>query len=427
MRLIDRFSTRSLPEPSGVSSWGTALATTYQAAGTIERILPTFEAYAAEGYAANGIVFSTILARLSLFAEAEFKWRGLTDKRLFGNQDLRILEEPWPGGTTGELLARMEQDVSLAGNAFIWRPPAEARLYRLRPDWVDIVRTEPVAWAGSDTSQIAGYLHYPQGRGVDIVEFLPVAEVAHWSPIPDPLSEFRGMSWLTPVVREINADRAMTAYQREFFANQATPNALIKYAQKLAPGSVEQISSRWDARYGGAEGWKTAVLDQGADFQVIGNTFESMTFTALQSAGENRIVAAGGVPAIVVGIQSGLDAATYANYQIAMRRFADVTMRPNWRSACAALSKLVKVPPGARLWYDTTDIGALREGEKDRADTMQVLAGAASTLLMAGYEADSITAALTAGDMTLLKHSGLLSVQLQPPGATVPPPAKGAA
>jgi phage portal protein BeeE len=158
--------------------------------------------------------------------------------------------------------------------------------------------------------------------------------------------------------------------------------------------------------------------------QVIGNTFESMTFTALQAAGENRIVAAGGVPAIVVGIQSGLDAATYANYAIAMRRFADVTMRPNWRSACAALTKLVNVPTGARLWYDTTDIGALREGEKDRADTMQVLAGAASTLLMAGYEATSITAALTAGDMTLLQHTGLLSVQLQPPGTTPPP--KGA-
>jgi hypothetical protein len=36
-------------------------------------------------------------------------------------------------------------------------------------------------------------------------------------------------------------------------------------------------------------------------------------------------------------------------------------------------------PDGCRLWYDTTDISALREGEKERADTMQVLAGAAST------------------------------------------------
>jgi hypothetical protein len=31
--------------------------------------------------------------------------------------------------------------------------------------------------------------------------------VAHWSPIPDPLANFRGMSWLTPVLREIDADQ----------------------------------------------------------------------------------------------------------------------------------------------------------------------------------------------------------------------------
>ena len=82
-----------------------------------------------------------------------------------------------------------------------------------------------------------------------------------------------------------------------------------------------------------------------------------------------------------------------------------------------ALSRLVDVPAGARLWYDTTDIAALREAEKDRADAAQVWASAASTLLTAGYTAESVTAALTASDLTLLQHTGMLSVQLQPPGS----------
>ena len=227
MRLIDRFSTRALPEP-GDAPWGMVLGQTYLA-GDAEQLLPTFISYATEGYAANGVVFSVILARLTLFSEAEFKFRDLTTKRLFGTPDLKILENPWPGGTTGELLARMEQDVSLAGNAFIWRPSDEARLYRLRPDWVDIIRTRKVGWAGSDSTEVAGYLHYPEGRTVGTTEFLTPDQVAHWSPIPDPLAEFRGMSWLSPVIREINADASMTAYQREFFNNGATPNSLIKY------------------------------------------------------------------------------------------------------------------------------------------------------------------------------------------------------
>lgn len=411
MRLLDRFgTTRSLPEPG--ASWGSGgvvLSTTFGSDDT-ERILPTFQAYSSQGYEANGIVFAVMLARISLFSEAQFKWRDLASKRLFGSPALTILEQPWPGGTTGELLARMEQDVSLAGNAFICREGD--RLTRWRPDWVDIV--------GGEDGDVVGYVYWCDGRGESEGDFYPVEQVAHWTPIPDPLSKWRGMSWLSPVVREINSDLAMTAYKRDFFDNSATPNALITYKQKLAAGATEKLAAQWANRYAGSDGWQTGVLDQGADFRVIGSTMDQIRFTDVQAAGENRIAAAAGVPAIIVGLKEGMDAATYSNYAQAMRRFADVTMRPNWRSACAALAKLVEVPPGARLWYDTTDIAALREGEKERADTMQVLSAAASTLLMAGYTADSITSALTAADLTLLQHTGLLSVQLQPPGTQLP-------
>jgi hypothetical protein len=38
----------------------------------------------------------------------------------------------------------------------------------------------------------------------------------------------------------------------------------------------------------------------------------------------------------------------------------------------------------------------------------------------AGFEADSVVQAVTAGDLTRLVHSGLFSVQLQPAGSTQP-------
>jgi len=407
LSLFDRLakSRRAIPETVIPGSWqgATVMAQTYNA-GATESILPTYGSYVTEGYQGNGIVFAVILARINLFSEAVFKFRDLKTKRLFGSPDLELLENPWPGGTTGELLARMEQDVSLAGNAFILRE--QDRLRRLRPDLVDIIRT-----ADGD---VAGYLFWSHGRARSEQEFYPVEDVAHWSPIPDPLSECRGMSWLTPIVREINGDLSMSEHKREFFANAATPNLLIKYEQKLEPGSFQMIQDRWQARHGGPDGWKTAILDQGADVKVIGSTLDQIKFADVQAAGENRIAAAGGVPSIIVGLKEGMQAATYSNYSTAMRRFADGTMRPNWRSACAALAKLVDVPAGATLWYDTTDISALREGEKERADTMAVLSTAASTLLMAGYTAESITSALTANDMTLLEHTGLISVQLLP-------------
>lgn len=411
MRLLDRLSSRTPSGLQALTPTQSAFLTTYRDGG-IERMLTNFGSYAENGYQGNGIVFAVILARLSLFSEARFRFRDLTTKRLFGNPDLSILENPWPGGTTGELLARMEQDASLAGNAFIRR--AGDRLERLRPDRVSLV----IVQLEDDDYEVVGYQYDRDGNGwSDAGEFYAADEVAHWSPIPDPLSMYRGMSWLTPVVREINSDIAMTKHKQAFFDNAATPNLLVKYQRKLNREQVDLISQQFSAKYDGPErAWKTVILDEGADITAVGHSFEQMAFTAVQAAGENRIAAAAGVPGIVVGLKEGLSAATYSNYEQAMRRFADVTMRPNWRSAAASLAKLVAVPPGCELWYDVTDIAALRQGEKDRAETAQIMSLAAGELIRSGYDPATVGPALTAGDFSLLQHSGAIPTALYPNG-----------
>lgn len=400
-RLLDvvvrRFVGRGL-EPSGAS----VLTQTYGAPGQ-EPILPTLMAQTQGAYASNAVVFGAILSRLMLFSEAEFKFRRLADKVLFGNQDLSKLERPWPNGTTGELLARMMQDVDLAGNAYVW--DAGDQLVRLRPDRVTIISEIVDAPMGGQYRRVLGYWYQvpPGDTELDEDMLLPVEHVAHWSPIPDPLATFRGMSWLTPVIREVMADNAMTAYKIKYLENAASPNLLIKYSQKLGTPALDRIKAGVEARYGGVENaFKTLVLDEGADAMVIGNTFEQMNFSTVQAAGENRIVIASGVPGIVIGSKEGLQAATYSNYEQAMRRFADITMRPLWRSVCAAMAPLVQVPAGARLWFDTADIAALRQGEKERADTMLVKAQAVAQLV-ASFEPDSATAAIESGDLTQLK------------------------
>lgn len=388
-----------------------------------ETIEPTFESYVRHGYYANAVVFGVIRTRLALFSEATFKWRNLKDKKLFGDNDpkgLKLLEQPWPGGSTGELLARMEQDVSLAGNAYIRN--CGDYLERLRPDWVVIVSIVDTDPNGYSRRQVVGYLFEPHDPDRPQVEFYPVEQVAHWSPIPDPLANFRGMSWLTPVIKEITADVAMTEHREAFYRNAATPNLILKYKSKLEQEQVNRIAAQINARHGGPKNaFRTMVLDEGADPMVVGSALNEDGFAQIQAAGENRIAVAAGVPSIVAGLKEGLNAATLANYGEAMRAMADLTTRPNWRSACAALQSLLTVPAGAQLWYDTSDISALQAGEKDQAETMQVLAATASSLIAAGYTPESVILALTSGDMTLLKHTGLYSVQLQPPGPKEPP------
>jgi HK97 family phage portal protein len=357
-------------------------------------------------YKRNGVVLATIGARMMLFSEVRFKFRSLQDKRLFGNERLGLLEKPWPNGTTSELLSRMEQDVSLAGNAYIYKATS-THLQRLQPDLVDIM---------SNGREVRGYLYYPSGRGSESTFILP-EEMAHYSPIPDPSKNFLGMSWLETVVGESVADQKMVSHQDKFYENAATPAMWVKVEQQLNDDCRTRLRSEFDRRYGGWENaYKTVVLDGGASLHVVGADFQQADFVATKASNENRIAVAGGVPPVILGIQSGLENSTYSNYEQAFKQFA-ITLRSLWRGAADALSTLVAVPAGAELWWDETEVYALQDSAKNVNQVRQIQATTINTLITAGYTPDSVVQAVTSGDMTGLEHTGRFSVQLLPAGA----------
>lgn len=409
MKLIDRL--RRQPESERAIEQAVVMSESWQRSSR-EQIGRDFVSWSQDGFGGNPVVFAVLNARLNLFTEATFKFRQLSDKKLYGTPDLAVLEKPWPNGTTGELLARMEQDAFLAGNAFVRR--TGDRLERLRPDRVEIVT---VFDNTTGVSEVMGYVY--RRDNID-EEFYPVEEVAHWCPIPDPLADYKGISCLTPIVREINVDFAMTEHKQTFFDNAATPNLVIKYSTKLTRDTLDRLRERFNARYSGTTGQKTMVLDEGADLTVVGNNFEQMNFGAIQKASEARIAMAAQVPPIVAGLQAGLDAATYSNYGQAVKSFGDLWARAHWRSVCAALEPLVTIPAGAQLWYDTTDIAALQEGESQRAEANRTRATAMGELIRAGYTPDSVTNAVIADDFSLLQHTGAIPTALYPEGK-VPP------
>lgn len=380
----------------------------------------SFTSHAQGAYKTNGVVFATILARTLLFTEARFLWQDLDDGipgDLHHSRELSILEHPWPNGTTGELLARMEQDVSLAGNFFAVRDGN--RLRRLRPDWVQIVLSAPPAEAVR--ADVEFYAYYPGGVGVGKPHLYEPEQVVHWSPIPDPEAQYRGMSWLTPVIREIVADKATTKHKWKFFENAATPNIAVSLKETVTEEQFNKFMEKFSKAHRGVENaYKTLYLGGGADVKVIGADLRQLDFKGTQGAGETRITAAGGVPAVIVGLSEGLQAATYSNYGQARRKFGDHWARPQWRSACAALSTVLTVPAATRLWYDDSDIAFLREDEKDAAEILARKMLTIESGVRGGFTPQSIVDAVSSGDLRRLEHTGLFSVQLQPPGTDSP-------
>lgn len=393
-----------------------------------EDIDQSFDAYVTQAYKSNGIVFACILARLLPFSEVRFQFQQMRGGRpgdLFGTEALSLLERPWPNGTTGELLARMEQDASLSGNfyATVVGTGADRRIRRLRPDWVTIVSGlagdadgDPFALNG----KLLGYIYDPSRRGDNAVLLTP-EQVVHYSPIPDPHAQWRGMSWLTPVLREVSADSAATTHKQKFFENGATMNFVVKYDPSIAPAVFREYVRLFNEQHQGvANAYKTLHLGGGADPQVVGADLRQLDFKATQGAGETRIAAAAGVGALIARFSEGMQGSSLnaGNYAQAKRQFADMTIRPLWRMAAGSLSKaeFVNVPSGSRLWYDSRDVAFLHEDAKDAAEIQQIKATTIRNLVDGGFEPASVVAAVEAQDMTLLRHSGKLSVQLQAPG-----------
>jgi phage portal protein BeeE len=300
-------------------------------------------------------VFACILARLLVFSEARFQFQRLTNGRpadLFGTPDLALLENPWPNGTTGELLARMEQDGSLAGNFFatVVDDSDGRRIRRLRPDHVTIVTGSRSGGPLALDARVVGYIYHPYGSGSERdSELLTPDRVAHWTPIPDPDAQWRGMSWLTPVIREIQGDLAASDHKLKYFKNGATGGIAVSYDKAVSPDSVARFAELFKQKHAGTDNaYKTFHFGGGADVTTIGADLKQLDFKVTQGAGETRIAAASGVGAVIAQLSEGLhgSALIAGNFNAAKRRFTDGTMRPLWRSACGAVLEVLQLVLG---------------------------------------------------------------------------------
>lgn len=374
-------------------------------------------------YRSNSPVFALTMARMQVFSQIRFQWtrfNGGQPGKLFGSQELAVLERPWRGGTTADLLARMELDVSLAGNAYV-RRTSRTRLNRLRPDWVTIVigsQEDAATPAEAGDAEIVGYLYQPPAGRMIVLQ---PHELAHYAPIPDPEFNFLGMSWITPAMREVHADSMATEHKGRFFRNAATPNLAIKFDPTVKLEQVERFKATFETEHEGAwNAYKTLYLGGGADPVVIGKDFRELDFAATQGKGESRLASDAGVPPSWVGFSEGLQgsALNAGNFNSARRRFSDGTMVHLWSNVAASLEPILTPPDaGSSLWYDTAAVAFMREDASDAARVQAEQASTITALVRDGFTPESAVAAVQAQDWSLLEHTGLTSVQLVPPSS----------
>jgi hypothetical protein len=413
----------------------------------------SFVAYCEQLYKKNGVVFSAIDRRQQVFSQARFQWQRWRLGRpqdMFGTSELGLLERPWPNGTTGELLARLEVDGSCAGNSY-WttvdndghygkaaRGPTR-RMARMRPDWVTLIIGGPSDDPYALDARILAYSFLPRpdsGWGSTRVVREPLIlmpeEVCHYSPKPDPTARFLGMSWLTPIITDVLADEAAATHKMRFFQKGASPSLMVRFDKEVPPKDLDLYKKKFDDMHGGAENaYGTLFMGGGADVTPLTVDLRALDYKATTGSGETRMAVASGVPAVILGISEGLAGSSLneGNFRAAKRLFVDGTIQDLWKKVAPSLEVLLTPPAdGSELATDGRDIPFLREDSDQQAAIRSQDAATIVALGNGGWEAESIKAFMATSDVSRLVHSGMLSVQLQPPGAAhAGPPALPAA
>jgi hypothetical protein len=409
-----------------------------------DEINADFEGLVRGAYAANGIVFACMFARLLLFSEARFQWREYRQGRpgnLFGSPELALVETPWPGGVTGELLGKAETDASASGNFYVTRADDAGRLGRaaqgpglrladLRPDWTKYVVDSASGHPYAADARLVGYVYAPPGVGGKTVEPVTFAadEVAHYKPVPDPLDRYKGMSWLTPIIRDIEGDKAAAQHKRNLFRRGAMLRNIVSFSPDIDPDDFDYFVAKFKEEHEGPDNaFNTLFIGGGADVTVASANLQELDFARVTAAGENRIAAAAKVPGAIAGLAEGQQGTPLGqgDFYAKRRLFADLYARPHWRMFAAALDKILPRPRlpnstlpnlGASLWYDDRDIAFLRDDAADASAIQRDQMAAINQGIMAGFLADAVVDAVTAFDLRRLvsNHSGLFSVQMQP-------------
>jgi len=243
-----------------------------------------------------------------------------------------LLERPSPRGDWPQFISEITRRYLVCGASFVWKKREGAALSGLLS-----VPTSAVNWRADDTFALTVDGKVIPLSGADLPGMIITSiESTH--------------SWMSPLGAawpEIQIDSQRNTFQRTILGNLADASLVI---ESTAPNSPEQ---REDMR--ASIGQVTAGTDRGG-ILVLPPGFKAtspgkirdMALSGIGKTVEARISAVLNVPAVIVGLEIGMENMTYSNYYEARESFYEETIEPLARGLGAFLTRALIEEEGLR-------------------------------------------------------------------------------
>jgi HK97 family phage portal protein len=283
-------------------------------------------------------------------------------KELPDHSLVRLLNNPNPFMSRGQMWGTVVMDRSLAGNAYILKARAGgamngaiAELWRLRPDRVKVI---------PDAQKfIAGYEYRVGNETVEI----PAEDIMHFK-TRNPLNDYYGMPQLMSIAGRIDIDEYQKGFLRNFYQRGGVgPGSILAVKQKLPDEAKEEIRSRFKERFGGPNAvHEMLILDSAeATYTQMGldRGLRDALPQEIDAVSEARIAMAFGIPGSILGLRIGYESSSFANKRQDWAVFWDLTMVPLLSDLDDVLNlSLIPDYNGIdEVAFDLSDIRALNE------------------------------------------------------------------
>lgn len=251
----------------------------------------------------------------------------------------------------------MQACVLLRGNAYarIIRgfDGQVSELLPVHPDRVSVVR-------------VNGRIAYEYADQSGVVQRLLSEEVLHLRMRAGD-DAVLGVSPITAARGVIELAIAEQDHGNATFRNGAKLSGVLKFPQKLKPDQRAALKTSWDTQYGGgANSGKTAILEEGVEYQTISMTLEDAEWIAARQFSVEEVCRLFRTPPTIVG---DLRHGNYSNSVELARQFVTMSLRRHLVAWEQSIAKQLLTPAGRRIYFAEHQVeGLLRGDSVNRAD-----------------------------------------------------------
>jgi len=228
---------------------------------------------------------------------------------------------PNPYQTAVQFFEAMQMNLLLRGNAYAiitWTNDARTvgELNMISPE-----RVTPEI--------VEGVLKYKIDGGRRVLGAVEMLHIAGPS-----LDGIVGLSPIDYAKETIGNAQSMSRHSGSLWKNGAKLSGILKHPGKLTPQAIQNLRDSWTAQSSGSgNSGKTAILENGMEFQPVTMTTEQAKFIEERELSRSEIAGIFNVPPHMIG---DLKRATFSNIEHQSLEFVTYTLRPwfvRWESA----------------------------------------------------------------------------------------------